>query len=515
MFMIYHGIILTDTMYRLRHKPMGAYRVADVLRQAGYNILVIDLYTALSLDELKTLLSRVVTSDTLFMGYSSTFFVAPPASDRLSSEHPMEFAIPTSKDYFIGTNQHVKSLNPNLKILYGGASVQMFVKMAMSESVDLLVDCLVDGYSETMVVDVVNNIRDGLPQKTNTFIKNMSLVNYDMKAESYDFRNHTHRWHEADIVLTGEALPIEVARGCVFKCKYCTFPMIGKNKNDMSYIRTEDRLLQEITDNYDRYKSQHYMILDDTFNERTDKMEMLLRVRDRAKIDITFSAYLRLDLIAKKPEQLPLIRDLNIVGQCFGIESLTREAAGAVGKGGDPDELVETIHKIHDIMNGKVVMETGHIIGLPKETPETLARSVEKLLSTPIDSVSFFALTLMQSAYGKNEVWLNPDKYGYTLIDDPYIIGKQTWKNDIWDYHTCFELAKQYDEMVVNSGRNKLGAFAGFGMVNLGYDFIEASKMPIKHFRTEAVVADTHQRYLAHKKRYFNALNSYLDQQGL
>ena len=64
--MIYHGVILTDVMARLRFRPMGAYRVANVLREAGYNILVIDMYSTLSIAELKILLDKTITKETLF-----------------------------------------------------------------------------------------------------------------------------------------------------------------------------------------------------------------------------------------------------------------------------------------------------------------------------------------------------------------------------------------------------------------------------------------------------------------
>ena len=184
--MIYHGVILTDVMFRLRSRPLGAYRIANVLREAGYNILIIDMYSTLSFDELKALIDKCVTKDTLFFGYSSTFFAADPHSDRLVGDHPMELAFPTSREYFIDTNQYVKSLNPNIKILYGGASVHWYIKTTQSEPRDLLVDYLVDGYSESMILDVVNNIRDNLPQRTSKYVKNAGYIDYDKEAKDYD-----------------------------------------------------------------------------------------------------------------------------------------------------------------------------------------------------------------------------------------------------------------------------------------------------------------------------------------
>lgn len=514
--MVYHGVILTDLMVRLRHKPMGAYRVANVLREAGYNILVIDMYSSLMLDELKALLARTISNETLFFGYSSTFFLADPYSDKLYRPHPNELAFPTSREHFIETNQYVKTLNPNIKIMYGGASVRGFIQTTKNDDRDFVIDYLVDGYSESMIVDIVNNIRDNLPQRISSLVKSAALINYDMEAKNYDFRNHYHRWHESDNVLPNEPLPLEVARGCIFKCKFCSYPLLGKKKNDMSYIRTEECLLAEILDNYEKYNTTYYNIADDTFNERTDKLEMLLRVKEKSKLDLSFGGYIRLDLVVHKPEQIPMIRDLNFVYQNYGIESFTREAAASVGKGCDPDLLVEAMNEIHHQMNGKVGMDTGMIIGLPHETPESVERSISKLADeTPMDGMHFFPLSLMQSAFGKSDLWINHEKYGYTLIDDPHIPGKQTWKNDIWNYDECFKLAKHYEKKYQDSGRSRLGGSAAFGMINLGYDFMEAAKMPLREFRSEKMIAETTERFHAHRRDYFTALYSYLERQGL
>lgn len=50
----------------------------------------------------------------------------------------------------------------------------------------------------------------------------------------YDTEACDHVWHPRDCVQPGEALPLEMARGCIFKCKFCRYPFIGKSKNDFS-----------------------------------------------------------------------------------------------------------------------------------------------------------------------------------------------------------------------------------------------------------------------------------------
>lgn len=505
--MVYHGVILVDVMFRLRFKPLGAYRIANVLREAGYNILVIDMYSTLSLDELKSILDKTITKETLFLGYSSTMFGAVKefSFNMMGIEHPNEPGIPTSREYFIETNEHVKKINPNLKIIYGGACTVQMKGILASEDRELHIDYMVEGYSEGVILDIVNNIKERKPQQHSSSIRNVQLINYDTEAKLYDFRNHTQCWDSSDLVLPGEVLPLEVARGCIFKCRFCTYPLLGKKKNDLSYLRTEECLAHDLISNYENSKTLHYVIVDDTFNERTDKLEILLRARDKAKLDLHFSAYIRLDLVAAWPEQLQLLKDLNVSVQYYGIETLTERSAKAIGKGGNSDKLIETIYKMHDIFNGNVNLQSGHIIGLPYETRDSVEESINRMLSTPLDSVLFLPLWLGNSAYGESEFLKNPQKYGYEHL------GDGLWKNEHWDAIECINLAFEYEKKYLESGRTGLGLTEVSGMLNLGYDYQDILKMKSKDFLAPDMIKETMMRHHDHRKRYFTALREYLN----
>ena len=81
----------------------------------------------------------------------------------------------------------------------------------------------------------------------------------------------------------------------------------------------------------------------------------------------------------------------------------------------------------------------------------------------------------------------------------------------MWDFETCVQIANQLEKKYVDSGRNKLGGAGGFGMINLGYDFLEAAKMPLRDFRSPAIIHETTNRHLAQRASYFDMLNQYID----
>ena len=79
----------------------------------------------------------------------------------------------------------------------------------------------------------------------------------------------THWWREDFNVLPGESLPIEMARGCIFKCKFCNYPLIGKRKG--TYIRDMNEIRDELIETWETKQVDTFYITDDTFNDDNDK----------------------------------------------------------------------------------------------------------------------------------------------------------------------------------------------------------------------------------------------------
>jgi coproporphyrinogen III oxidase-like Fe-S oxidoreductase len=263
-------------------------------------------------------------------------------------------------------------------------------------------------------------------------------------------------------------LPLEVARGCIFKCKFCAYPLLGKNPNDNSYIKQEDVLLREILENYEKYNTTNYFIIDDTFNERSDKIRMLLNVRDRSKLDLNFGAFNRIELISRKPEQLHLLKDLSLNSMFFGIESLNYESAKAIGKGIKKEEIAETLAKIKHVFNNKVSITTGLIIGLPYETEETFQKNFEWITreDSGADTITISPLELATSTHTESSFISNPEKYGYKIIN-----ANGTWESKHWTSDRCRELAMGYISEIQKSGRQKVSSYAALVLSGLGYDF--------------------------------------------
>jgi radical SAM superfamily enzyme YgiQ (UPF0313 family) len=468
----YHGIIFTDSIgFGTGLRPLGAYCIANELRSHGYNILVINYLHKIDFILVLKLLEKFISEDTLFLGYSTSLFPSTFSKDGF---------LPIPIENFQSINTRAKAINPKLKIIFGGANSKRLTGYNLGKKDSLGVDYVMHGYSEQMIIDFVKNLENNLPQNTSKSIYGLGEIEYDHTGKLFNFQQSKHTWVEEDLIGTTEALPLEVARGCIFKCKFCAYPLLGKNPKDNSYIKLEENLREEIIENYQKFKTTTYFIVDDTFNERTDKIEMMLRIRDSVKLDLNFVGYNRLDLISRRPEQLGLLKQLNFDGMFFGIESMNYESAKSIGKGLRPEEIKDTLYRIKSEFPSCSITG-GFIIGLPHETRETLDQWMPWVIdrNAPIDSISVVGLGLSNSTHTQSEFASNPEKYGYIPID-PY----GGWKSNTWTSLECQTMADKITQDAIDSGRSKVPVFMAVNMLKLDYNFEYLKNLPMKDLST-------------------------------
>ena len=488
----YNVILFVDTTIEVYNgiKPLGVYKIADVLRKYGYSVLVIEMYSKMEKNRLYNILQNAVSEKTLFAGYSSSFFFSYIGETNQQPEF-----LPEGSNSFTKLNTYLKNLNNNIKIIFGGASSHQLVNKIQKQNENFGVDYIMHGLSESMIIEFANNLANKKFQKYSKKILGVYHIDHDKNGTSYDFRESIHTWYEPDIILPYESLPIEIARGCSFKCNFCTYPLIGKDYHDLSYLRKEEHILSEVLYNYEKFGVTSYVVTDDTFNERLDKLQMLANVRDKSKLDLSFNGYNRIELIAKKPEQLPLLKEINFNSMFFGIESLNQESAKSVGKGLHPEIVKETLYKIRDYFNNKIVISAGFIVGLPHDTPETFHQWSQWLdhKDCPIDEPRYWNLMIHSTSTFKSQFNLTPEKYGYTLLDYPHF-----WKNDVWDFNTCAKIVNKKLKDNLESGRTRVGKGAVAGYLKYGYTFEELLGRPLIDVMNE--IPEKHEKY---QENYF------------
>jgi len=404
----------------------GPYRIATEMRKNGWQVKVIDFMMSFSNEEILEIANRY-KSDTLenWVGFSSTFLMPRKfdafnarTSIREATESGSSLGIPVAE-----AQQLVDNIRKSgFEVFIGGA-------------------------------------------KTKNDIDNVHWINGQGELKlfkGFDFTTSSIKYDDNDHIFDDEHLPIEIARGCIFKCSFCSYQLNGKKL--WEFCKSPDIIKNELLENYTRFGTTGYMFSDDTYNDSPEKVKSLLQIYKDLPFDIEFSTYARLDLILSHPETLTQLIDSGMNSVFFGVESFNHASGKIIGKGMHPDRIKQGLLDIKK-QYPELLVSTGFIAGLPYETPESLYETIEWLNNSPVDSYSFQVLSL-----GKNSLFgKNMEKYGYNLDKN----GK--WYNEHMNYDTALEIA--------NSAEYKsLSSFTFYNRLrNLGYSVSEIKNLTIDY----------------------------------
>ena len=229
----------------------GTYRIASELRDYGFVVQVVEYFTKWSTEELKTILRKFVGKNTLWVGVSSTFLSPTKIWNRVDDQMPNPTI--TGRSDWSEIVSYIRDINPRCKTVIGGFK---------SHSVDMTssdFDHISTGQGEVQAVKLSLNLSQGRP--VSKFL-----------TDSYnDYTTSTIRYEDNDIIHPGEHLPVEIARGCIFKCSFCFYDLNGKKI--WEFNRKPHLVREDIEDAHDRWNSTGFMFCDDTYNDSVEKVK--------------------------------------------------------------------------------------------------------------------------------------------------------------------------------------------------------------------------------------------------
>ena len=329
-------IIFTCVSGMFFQRSIGAYQLAHFLREKGYTVQVIDFTDHFSSEELIALLDKFITLDTLALGISTTFYNAVEDNKKYLTNDRNKFDLLDIPQNILETIKTVKNKYPLIKVLAGGAKSESATQIPY-------VDTVIHGYAEDKVLSYINSLPNNKKKlkpmsfsiKQTGEITHPVVIKDDPLVKNFSIEKSNHRFVDQDIVLPGETLPLEISRGCIFKCLFCAFPLNGKSKLD--YLRDTEQIKDELIHNYEKHGTTNYFLSDDTLNDSTYKIEQLHKAITSLPFKIKFTTYLRLDLLHAHQEQVDMLYEMGLASPYFGIESLNQKSASAIGKGMNVD----------------------------------------------------------------------------------------------------------------------------------------------------------------------------------
>jgi hypothetical protein len=433
-------------------RSIGAYRISTALQQAGIEVEVIDFISRWNLKDLLSYLDKITNIS--WVGFSSRFTmdITPNKGimTALSANDELELL------------QYLK--RRNISIVVGGATADKFRPYLVNQ-----VDYCITGYADVGVLAMHHHIVSG-QELTYSDYKGIKVVNCDVDYKDIDLTNIATYYQYSDFVQQYERFPLEIGRGCIFKCAFCNFAHIGKKKG--TYIRDKESIKAEIIDRYNKYKSTHFYFLDDTFNDSLEKMQMIAEIRQETQIPFEFWAYCRLDVLMAQAEMQNLLPELGWKSLTFGIETFNYTSGKAVGKGANPDKLknflLDLTQRFPDLD-----FSINIIAGLPADTRETLYDTANWFLENP--SVAGNVHVIPLEIYNPNDsegrkvtsrISQTPEQFGYEVspINNVGVpLMTMLWKTKTLDTAQSEQIAKELEPTLNKNRRRKWVSYKTVG----------------------------------------------------
>jgi Radical SAM superfamily len=387
---------VNDTSAPIR--TIAGYQLASWLRQHGYTVKVIDFCHLIPTSVLAEITAKYIGGDTLAVGVSSTFWHGRGDDVRPTKMRGFE------PDWVIKARELVEKQHPKLYWLLGGARTEY--KTSHKHWVRF------SGYAE-------DSLLKWMDQNTNRYVR----------RDLYDVQTFMRSFAQDDFIRPTEVLPIDLGRGCMFKCRFCNYPLVGKKPG--TYLRDIKQVREEILFNYHEYGTTKYYYLDETVNETLEKVEALAELAQSLPFAIQWVGYCRADLIDKRPDMVRLLEESGMASCHFGIESFNRTAALSIGKGWSATHGKDFLLSLKDKWGDRISWSISMIAGLPGETESDLNSTLDWCIQNQISEVKFNDLGIdsTPSKLWKSEFELNYSKYGFRFPDPNQ---PMYWESDDW-----------------------------------------------------------------------------------
>ena len=464
----------------------GPYVVRSQLETAGYDAIVIDWFRFIkNPDKFFSYIENFIDEDTYCVGITTTFLIPQMSPQSIgggmgqtviqqeeipniteetvaaSSLYLWEWNNDDLSIWFKKLRQLLDKYNKNAKIILGGHRVHKIVQFSEIAPKDYCikkyVDYLLAGYTDFTIVTLINKIRDKIPIKP-TAIKNG--LNIIVPSDFGEWKNAKTQvpvslFSKKDAIKSRHWLPLEVSRGCAFNCKFCSYEKRATYKKDMR------KLYDELCFNYDNFGTTGYNISSDCFNDDRRFIGNWSEMVAKLPFKLEWVSFARLDLFNKYPETMDEMLGSGYRAGWFGIETLCHDAGKAAGKGLHPDKVKELIKIFRSKAKDQFWFTAYFIIGLPKETLESLDITLDWLMKQRLlDEVQVSSLGVapfieeLSSVIDFSDHSKMPEKFGFKkLTFDPEFY----WEHDTMNYKQCRDIHKKWSNAFYNHPFTRFG----------------------------------------------------------
>lgn len=470
-------------------KYAGTYKIATEIRSHGYTCQVVDNFSYYTYEQLISIVDKFCNANTIMVGFSCTL------NEKYIDGKLCHFGRLDSE--FTNLVQHIKGINPRIKVCLGGSRINV-------NSYWTGIDYTVLNKGDVAVIKLLEHLQYGTELKTIKTDPCTVIDGNDYFYTQEQFADSMIKYEPQDIIFPGESLPVEIARGCIFKCAFCKFDLIGKKIGD--WTKSPKCLEAELIRNYELFGTTHYLFTDELINESLDKMKMIHSLFRQLPFKITYSSYARLDLIWKFPEMREMLLESGAISLNFGIETMNDAVGRKIGKGLGSARTKETLLHCRELWHKRIITTSNFIVGLPGETTESVTDTFNWLVNEEhgLDIFGFMPLYLRaEDGRPTNTIERQPEKFGIKLVSN------NSWETDTMTFAEASKLAHSFNTHPKTRTHCKLSSVLWVGRIlNLGYTIEELYDIVFENNYDEKMnlKQEIQQRSLQKKANYYQQL---------
>lgn len=219
-------------------------------------------------------------------------------------------------------------------------------------------------------------------------------------------------------VEAARVMPVNTARGCVFKCTFCHYVFW----NDPYRHRSPESVIAEIRRNQKKYGANYINFWDELTFHKIEPAERFIDAMIEADLGIHFTAAIRTDLLGRSEDPLEkreaLARKMKKAGAIalgFSLESANEEILIAMNKRVTGDYFGEQVRILNE---AGIISNTSIVLGYPQETRETIRETLEACRRAKVYPSPGFLLPMPSTG-----MWNHAIENGFITDIDRYLVN--------------------------------------------------------------------------------------------
>lgn len=277
--------------------------------------------------------------------------------------------------YAITIVKNIKATKPNLPIVWGGSHASLMDEDLIMND---LADFVIRGVGEKALFKLILSLNgrfhlSSVPGLTYREKDHIIRNELDPDFNIEEFPQLDYSFVEGRFpALLREEFSYFSSRGCPFNCSFCVASALYHRH---WYSKSEEKIVNELTESYQKYKFNQILFQDDNLFVDVKRLCNILSRLNKLDIHFQWSGFCRADIFSKiNDEIMAELKDSGLKWISIGAESGCQETLQRLNKGIQVTQIKQAALKLKD---WNVACDFSFMGGIPGETNDDFYKTLD------------------------------------------------------------------------------------------------------------------------------------------